>query len=253
MIMTSDAMDIGDYLASGGKLTSPGNAPPRYRAELMRMMAIFVDSELAGAAGFADVINAGPGVKERIAAARIVLEKTDHAGRVLRIMGEFGANTDRYVTHHPWTHRLPRNAALDGKRLGEDMRLPVFNYPLAGWGDAMMMNLLMGEATYLQLSDYQGLSYQPLGDVFREITPVERRHAELAYEGLEKLGASEALQSSADYWWPRVAASFGRGNSQRDATLRKFGLRRSPSDDLLAGWQASAGEKLTSLGLDPPA
>jgi len=251
--MTSDAMDIGDYLASGGKLTSPGNAPPRYRAELMRMMAIFVDSELAGAAGFADVINAGPGVKERIAAARIVLEKNDHAERVLRLMGEFGANTDRYVTHHPWTHRLPRDADLQGKRLHEDMRLPVFNYPLDGWSDAVMMNLLMGEATHIQLGDYQGLSYQPLADVFREILPVERRHAELAYEGLEKLGASEALQASAAYWWPRVAASFGRGTTKRDDTLRKFGLRRSANEDLLAAWQKSAGSKLTELGLKTPA
>ena len=45
----------------------------------------FVDSELAGAAGFADTINAGPGIKQRIAAAKIVLEKTDNADRVLRL------------------------------------------------------------------------------------------------------------------------------------------------------------------------
>ena len=35
----------------------------------LRWMASFVDSELAGAAGFADLINAAPGLKERIAAA----------------------------------------------------------------------------------------------------------------------------------------------------------------------------------------
>ncbi len=107
--MTED-MSIESYLSQGGKLTNPTNVPPRYRAELMKMMATFVDSELAGAAGFADVINAGPGIKERIAAAKIVLEKTDNADRVLRLMGEFGANTDRYANHHPWTARLPRDA-----------------------------------------------------------------------------------------------------------------------------------------------
>jgi len=95
----TESMDIADYLSQGGKLTNPANVPSRYRGELMRLMAGFVDSELAGAAGFADVINAGPGIKERIAAARIVLEKTDHADKVLRLMGEFGANTDRYANH----------------------------------------------------------------------------------------------------------------------------------------------------------
>ena len=65
----SETMAIEDYLEAGGVLTSPANAPPRYRGELMRLMAAFVDSELAGSAGFADAINYAPGVKERIAAA----------------------------------------------------------------------------------------------------------------------------------------------------------------------------------------
>ncbi len=49
----TDTMNIEDYLAQGGELTAPGNAPPRYRGELMRLMSSFVDSELAASAGFA--------------------------------------------------------------------------------------------------------------------------------------------------------------------------------------------------------
>ena len=75
----SDTMTIEDYLAQGGVLTSPANAPARYRGELLRLMATFVDSELAASAGFADAINASPGITARIAAARITLEKADHA------------------------------------------------------------------------------------------------------------------------------------------------------------------------------
>ena len=37
-------MKIEDYLAQGGVLTNPANVPPRYRAELMKLMASFVDS-----------------------------------------------------------------------------------------------------------------------------------------------------------------------------------------------------------------
>ena len=87
MTSDTDTMPLEAYLAQGGKLTTPENAPPRYRGELLRLMATFVDSELAGAAGFADIINQGPGIKERIAASRIVLEKLDHAERVLAVMG----------------------------------------------------------------------------------------------------------------------------------------------------------------------
>ena len=129
-------MSIEDYLAHGGKLTSPGNVPARYRGELLRLMASFVDSELAASAGFANAINDAPGIKSRIAAARITLEKADHAERVLAIMADFGVDTDRYEGVHPWAARLPRDADIGATRQGGDMRLSVFHYPMTGWVDA---------------------------------------------------------------------------------------------------------------------
>jgi len=248
-------MTIEDYLAQGGVLTSPANVPPRYRAELMKLMASFVDSELAGAAGFADIINQGPGIKERIAAARIVLEKTDHADKVLAIMGDFGADTARYANHHPWAARLDRDADIGAQRVEHDMRLAVFNYPLAGWGDAVVMNLLMGRAVVVQLGDMQMVSYQPLAGAFRAIAPVELRHAELAEEGLARLlseGQGAALQASVAYWWPRVAASFGQGDAARYDQLRAMGLRHAERGALLSRWQAEAEAALSRVGLSAP-
>ena len=106
----TETMPIEDYLTQGGVLTSPANVPARYRGELLRLMATFVDSELAASAGFADTINDAPGITARIAAARITLEKADHAERVLKLMGDFGADEGRYAVHHPWADRLPRDA-----------------------------------------------------------------------------------------------------------------------------------------------
>ncbi|WP_204113044.1 Phenylacetic acid catabolic protein [Shimia biformata] len=248
----NDQMKIEDYLAQGGVLTNPANVPPRYRAEVMKLMATFVDSELAGAAGFADIINQGPGIKERIAAAKIVLEKTDNADRVLRIMGEFGADTDRYANHHPWTARLGRDADIGASRSDHDMRLAVFNYPLQGWADAVVMNLLMGRAVGVQLAEFSLISYQPLADAFRKIAPIEARHAELAAEGIERLVVSEGaapLQASVDYWWPRVSASFGSDSSAKFDTLKAMGIRRTANADLRQRWEAETAVILSDLGL----
>lgn len=247
-------MSVESYLAAGGILSNPTNVPPRYRAELLKLMATFVDSELAGAAGFADVINLGPGIKERIAAARIVLEKTDHADKVLGIMGDFGADTARYVSHHPWTARLARDADMGATRSHHDMRLAVFNYPLAGWGDAVVMNLLMGRAVAVQLAEFSLVSYQPLAEAFRTIAPVEAHHAKLAEEGLTRLaetGEKATLQTSVDYWWPRVAASFGAASSTKADSLRAMGLRKSSNEELKTRWQGEAGAVLEKLGLNP--
>ncbi|SLN22680.1 1,2-phenylacetyl-CoA epoxidase, subunit A [Falsiruegeria litorea R37] len=251
----AEDMTIESYLAAGGVLTNPTNVPPRYRAELMKLMATFVDSELAGAAGFADVINAGPGIKERIAAAKIVLEKTDNADRVLRVMAEFGVDADRYASHHPWTARLERDADIGMSRSDHDMRLAVFNYPLDGWVDSVVMNVLMSRAVVIQLTEFSLISYQPLAEAFRAILPVETRHSELAVEGALKLaqeGATSDMQKSAGYWWPRVAASFGSGASNKAATLKEMGLRRTTNSELKTRWEVEASTVLESLGLKRP-
>ncbi|OIQ45059.1 MAG: phenylacetic acid catabolic [Roseobacter sp. MedPE-SW] len=251
----SEDMSIESYLAKGGVLSNPANVPPRYRAALLKLMATFVDSELAGAAGFAEIINEGPGIKARIAAAKIVLEKSDNADRVLRIMGEFGADTERYADHHPWTARLKRDADIGQRRSDHDMRLAVFNYPLEGWADAVVMNLLMGRAVAVQLAEFSLISYQPLAEVFRALAPIEARHAELAEEGLERLieetGKGD-LQASVNYWWPRVAASFGSEASDKFEGLKAQGLRRTSNGELKTRWQAEAGARLEKLGLKQP-
>lgn len=246
-------MTIEDYLSHGGKLTSPGNAPARYRGELMRLMASFVDSELAASAGFAEAINDAPGIKSRIAAARIVLEKADHAERVLNIMAEFGVDTARYEGVHPWAARLAREADIGTARQGGDMRLSVFHYPLEGWIDAVAMNVLQGLAAKVQIGEMALVSYQPLAEVFRAIVPTEGRHAELGLEGLAQIAATEegrtAAKASLAYWRPRVAAGFGVANSARYERLARFGLRHRTNEALLAEWSADVDARLANLAL----
>ena len=252
----NDETSIEEYLAAGGRLSSPDNATSRYRGEVMRLMAVFVDSEMAGASGFADVITTAPGIRERIVAARIVLEKFAHAERVLALMEEFGANTSRYVKHHPWANRLDRSADLGTRRVEGDMRLNVFHYPINGWCDAVTMNTLMGGATGVQLEELSGCSYQPLADALAGILPVEDHHAELGEAGVRTLLADgfdrTSVQASVNYWYPRVAATFGRADSDHFDVYRRYGLRTRSNEELLATWVARASQTLSGLGLEVP-
>jgi len=249
----SDTMSIEEYLAQGGVLTSPANVPPRYRGELLRIMASFVDSELAGSAGFADMINAAPGIKERIAAARIVLEKTAHSEQVLKVMEEFGADVARYVVHYPWGTRVERDAGIGPARYGKDMRLSVFHYPLKGWVDAVVMNVLMGTAVGTQLQELSRVSYAPLAETFGAIAPREASHTRLGLEGLFKICGSEqgrhATVDSVAFWRPHVAATFGSAESTRFEILKKFGLRHEPNESLRAAWDADVDRELAELQL----
>lgn len=249
MTNDTDTMPIADYLAQGGKLTSPENVPPRYRGELLRLMSSFVDSELAGSAGFAGAINWAPGIKARIAASRITLEKADHAERVLDLMEGFGTDKALYERAHDWAAREGRDSTLEARRHGGDMRLSVFHYPLTGWTDAVVMNVLMGLATQHAVGELARCSYQPLAEVLRDILPREKRHMELGLEGLERIGATDEARASVAYWLPRVAETFGPAVSERFEKQRAMGLRHTDNETLRNAWRAEAESALSRLGL----
>jgi len=251
-----DEEGLVSFVAGGGRLSAPDNVTPRYRAELMRLMSIFVDSEMAGASGFADCINLAPGLRERITATHIVLQKFDHARQVLELMEQFGANMDQYVGAHPWASRLDRSVNLGTRRVDGDMRLNVFHSPINGWVDAVVMNCLMGQATVVQLDELTRGSYQPLADTLAGILPVERRHAELGEEGLrvalDRGHDKTDAQASVNYWYPRVADSFGSSTSDHFAQHRKYGLRQRGREELVAQWQGIVHPMLSRFGLSIP-
>ena len=244
------AARIGD----GGCVDGPDGATPGYRTELMRLMVVLVDSELAGAAGFAELVNAAPTLEDRVLAARMVSEKYGHANQVLSLLAPFGVKPDLYLTEHAWAGRVDRSANLGTRRIGGDKRLNVFHYPLQGWLDALVFEMLMGSASVVQLTDQADCSYAPFAAVLSDVIAGEDRHArqgETALANLiERSGNRTRPQAAVAYWQPRVAASFGRGDSDRLDLYRAYGLKKSSNADLLSAWQADVGPRLAKLGLE---
>lgn len=243
-------------IENGETITADDDLPPAYRGAVMRLMTIFVDTELAWAAGYADYINRAPGMRERVVTANIVAQKLDHAERVLALQTPFGVRPELYIREHAWTARLDRNIRLETRRVGDDKRLNVLHYPMEGWTDAVVMNALMAAATVLHLTELAGASYAPLADTMSLIVEREIEHAGLAEKGvaqaIERQGIAPA-QIAVDYWYPRIADTFGRLDSDRFEQYQKSGLRKATNADMLALWQADAGALLGRLGLQVPA
>ncbi len=251
--MQKQDKDFLNRIAAGHKVGAGDTLPTSYRSELMRLMVVFADSELAGAAGFCPFINRGPGLRERIVAAKIVTEKYVHAEMALKLLEPFGVNPTLYVRSHPWDSRLDRNVDLGTRRIGGDKRLNVFHYPLEGWEDAVAFNMLMGMATAIQLGEMENASYQPLADVIAQILPREREHGALGETGvrqaIERSSSKASAQAAVDYWLPRVAATFGRVDSEHASIYVQYGLRQRTSADMLADWKAQTTAAIKRLGL----
>lgn len=256
--MRKDEDTLIAHIAAGGRVAQPADMTPGYRSEVMRQMVVFVDSALAGAAGLVDHINRAPSLAERITAARIVQEKFEHAHQVLALLEPLGVSPALYVPSHPWDARLDRGLDLGNRRAGEDKRLNVFHYPLEGWLDAVVLHVLMGHASVLQLAEMAASSYAPLAETMAGIVPRERQHAEMSEISLgQALGrdaaASAAAQASVTYWFARVAATFGRTESANFANCQAYGLRQTTNADLLARWRETIAPKLAKAGLTVPA
>jgi ring-1,2-phenylacetyl-CoA epoxidase subunit PaaA len=216
--MAADEKALLETIAGGRRITDTDDMTPAYRGEVMRLMTIFADTELAWAAGYADSINKAPGMRDRVAAATIVAEKLGHAETVIGLLEAFGVHPELYIRSHAWTGRLDRNVDLGTRRVGDDKRLNVLHYPLEGWTDAVTMNALFGAATVLHLSELAGASYAPLGDAMDGIVERKKGHAAQAVKGVEQAverGARAAAQAAVEYWYGRVGATFGRIESER--------------------------------------
>jgi len=263
--MQKQDQDFLQRIAAGHKIAAPDGdvlrcagetVPKGYRSELMRLVVVFADSELAGAAGFCPFINRGPGLRERIVAAKIVTEKYVHADMALKLLQPFGVNPMLYVRSHAWDSRLDRHVDLGTRRIGGDKRLNVFHYPLEGWEDALVFNMLMGAATAIQLAEMAQSSYVPLAEAIALILPRENEHARLGESGvsqaIERSGSKAAVQAAVNYWHPRVAATFGRVDSENAATYIQYGLRRRSSAEMLGDWKAQSAAALKRLGLAIP-
>jgi len=254
--MAMDDKALMERISNGETIQRGEELPKGFRSELMRLMVVFVDSQLAGAAGFANMINHGPGLRERRTAAQIVADRFDHAEKVLDLLKDFNVEPRLYVSSHAWASRLDRTVDLGNRRVGGDKRLNVFHYPLEGWVDALVLNTLMGTASSVQLGELRHASYAPLAEAMVEIVKSEQAHVEMGEKGLQDAidhNGTAAAQAAVDYWYPRVAATFGRADSEHTARFKQYGLIKQSNDTRLTAWEGQVNDLLGRMGLAVPA
>lgn len=252
---TEKSKKLEEKLAAGGKVVSPDEMTQEYRDQLVHLMQMQADSELAGAYGYVPWIQKAPSIQETLTVSQIVKDEVRHARVMYRLLEELGVDVQRYYEKHDFALRV-QDSDIGTQRAGADQRVNIFYYPIDTWYDFIMFNFCMDRGAGHQLEDAKDCSYKPWCDVMEGIFKEEAMHMAHGDHWVKKLASDpatkEQTQAALDVWFPRTMNIFGRRASKRNAIYRKLGLKRRDNDEVRQAFADDVADKCRQFGLRVP-
>jgi ring-1,2-phenylacetyl-CoA epoxidase subunit PaaA len=237
------------------KITQQSEMTPEYRENLVHLMQMQADSELAGAFGYVPWIQKSPSIEETLTVAQIVKDEVRHARVLYRLLHEMGEDVQGYYESHNFNLRVD-DKDIGTQRAADDKRVNIFYYPIDTWYDFIMFNFCMDRGAGHQLEDALDCSYKPWCDVMEGIFKEEAMHMAHGDQWVKKLAADPKTrgpaQAALDLWFPRTMNIFGRKNSARNAVYRRLGLKKRDNDEVRQAFAAEIASKCREYGLRMP-
>ena len=244
-----------ERVASGDPIEHTEDMTEDYRQNLIHLMTMQADSELAGAFGYVPWIMKAPSTSEMLAVAQISKDEVRHARVMYTLLKELGVDVEARVQSFNFSLRV-EDDDIGTRRAGEDARVNIFYYPIKTWADFIMFNVLMDRGAGFQLQDVETSSYGPWRRAMQGIMKEETMHIAHGDAWLKRWGQDEAhhddVQDALDRWYPRVMNIFGRPRSAKNALYRRYGLKRRDNDEVRQAFAAEVGDLCKVAGLRLP-
>src|SRR5207244_1698715 len=118
----SDEYQMMAKIERGERLESADEMTPEYRDNLVHLMTMQADSELAGGYGYVPWIQKAPSVEEKHVVAQIVKDELRHAAVMYGLLADLGYDVDSHVQRHDaaFTMRIDADADIGTKRITAD-------------------------------------------------------------------------------------------------------------------------------------
>src|SRR3989304_5912410 len=131
-------------IRAGERIESPGEMTEEYRRNVIHLMTMQADSELAGAFGYVPWIMKAPTIEEKRVVAQIVKDEVRHAHVMYGLLEDLGVDVGAHIARHDFTLRLDDAATDIGtRRVADDKRVNIFYYPIDRWADFVFFNFCM--------------------------------------------------------------------------------------------------------------
>jgi ring-1,2-phenylacetyl-CoA epoxidase subunit PaaA len=247
-------------IAAGETIERRDEMTQEYQENLVHLMLMQADSELAGGYGYIPFIAKAPSIEEKHAVAGMVEEEIGHGLIMYSLLRDLGIDVDERIRRHDeelaWRLTNPE-ADIGTKRVGQDLRVNIFYYPLDTWADFVMFNFCMDRGAGHQLDDVRYSSYGPWRRAIQRIFAEEEDHVAHGELWLRRLAEDAATRKEAqealDRWYVRTMNIFGQPHSRRNALYRKLGLKRRDNDEVRQAFAAEVKPIVEACGLAVPA
>jgi ring-1,2-phenylacetyl-CoA epoxidase subunit PaaA len=244
-------------IEAGERIESAEEMTDDYRRNLIHLMTMQADSELAGAFGYVPWIMKAPTIEEKHVVAQIVKDEVRHAHVMYGLLEDLGVDVAAHVARHDFTLRLDDSAADIGTaRVAADKRVNIFYYPIDRWADFIFFNFCMDRGAGHQLEDVRHCSYGPwvraIEGIFKE-EKMHIRHGELWVQRLTQNDATRAeAQQALDRWFVRTMNIFGRPGSPKNRVYQKYRLKVRDNDEVRRAFAAEVTALAGAAGLTVP-
>ncbi|HKC10235.1 MAG TPA: Phenylacetic acid catabolic protein [Methylomirabilota bacterium] len=245
-------------IEAGERIESPDEMTETYRENLIHLMTMQADSELAGGYGYVPWITRAPGVEEKHVVAQIVKDELRHATVMYGLLADLGVDVDAHVRAHDeaFTMRVADDADIGTARITADKRVNIFYYPIDTWADFIFFNFCMDRGAGHQLEDVRTCSYGPWVRAIEGIFKEEKfhiRHGEFWVKRLaEDPKTRDEAQATLHKWYIRTMNIFGRPGSAKNVLYRKYRLKLRDNDEVRQTFAHEVAEKAGAVGLTLP-
>jgi ring-1,2-phenylacetyl-CoA epoxidase subunit PaaA len=225
-------------IETGTRLESPAEMTAEYRDNLIHLMTMQADSELAGGYGYVPWITKAPTVEEKHVVAQIVKDELRHAAVMYGLLADLGFDVESHVRRHDeaFTMRVDDKADIGTARITADKRVNIFYYPIDTWADFVMFNFCMDRGAGHQLEDVRHSSYGPWRRGVEGIFKEERMHIRHGELWVKRLAEDPATRDEAERtlhkWYTRTMNIFGRPGTARNRVYQELGLKRRDNDEV---------------------
>src|SRR5437667_1811135 len=191
----------------GERVESAEEMTEAYRDNLIHLMTMQADSELAGGYGYVPWIMKAPGVDEKHVVAQIVKDEHRHASVMYGLLADLGVDVEAHVRAHDeaFAMRIDASADIGTARITADKRVNIFYYPIDTWADFIFFNFCMDRGAGHQLEDVRQCSYGPWARAIEGIFKEEKfhiRHSEFWVRKLAEDPATwEGAKATRDKWY----------------------------------------------------